>query len=259
MRPGDTDYRVIWIFDADGNAVTGEALGDFTVTARYIDYAGAAASYTHNAALTEIASGAYDFSFSRPANAGFFDLWVTNDNGYNVIENHFFGETENYDYDYLVSKVIRPVARIQDGFTIGTAIPLTMVSDRFQDAISVTIEDTDGNPITLDTTYDNYRLAIRNEAATVIYDYYESGGTWYEKKDAEAPVAMDQDVIEVNDSGVLAITLPEDAQFYEQLTGSTQSLGLYYDVRADKLAVAKTVPIIRSSALNLLRREGPAT
>lgn len=248
MQPGDTYPAIIFIRDGDGAAVTGEAIGDLTIYAR--QRAAGAASWsalTHGATLTELGSGYYALDFDLPASAGTWYLRVTSDNGYDVLPNRFSGELEAQDYDSLYASIQRPVATFTSAFTLGATQALSLVAYRYAE-ITATVQDQNGTAVDL-SGYTGLTMSVRTTAQTD-----DPTGVSFDGTDG-SPTGF---AISGSTGGTLSITIPEDASFFVAIDDNITagSTTLKYEIVGNKAGDAsKTVPLIRSSTLTLLRRE----
>lgn len=260
MRPGDTRHVTIKVTDATGAGITGLVLGNFTVRSKKYPAGGSAwEAWSPSTALTEDASGYYYLDFTLPSAACEWDFRIEHAS-YDVANGHWEGELESYDIDYIYSRVIRPVATATTDFSLGATVALDVVAYRHQ-VKTVVVEDDNGNPVTLDTTYENFILCIKNADQTKSWEYKYDGGAWKQSIDGGAFSPLTDFSIAWNDSGELTITFPETCDFYSQATAADRpkESGLYYDVRADLKTTSKTCAIIRSSAFGVYVSEGGAS
>lgn len=248
MRPGDTQHRVIRVINpATGAVVTGLTLAAFTVTALARGYGAAVwTAWTHGATLTEIGSGDYALAFTAPPTAGWWKFRIVHTAGtYQTDVTAYEGELENQDLDSIYAAGSPYSGSVSTATELGTQIPLDLVAYRWR-SIDITLE-TNGVPVDL-TTYGNLRLSVRSKNQTSI------------KLDASngSPTGF---VLTGSVAGVLHIEFPEStgagvADIYAALAAGEDETSLYYEVTGDVGSdAAKTVPLIRSSSLRLLRRE----
>lgn len=243
-QPGDTTHRLIRVKDGSGAAVTGLTLASFTIDAYAKGYGAAEfTTYTSGASITELGGGRYRFSFAMPAAAGWFDVMIRPVNtSYLVWSSHFEGEIETQDYDSLYGNILRPVATLTTNAQLGNSVPLELIANRYR-SLSITIRDQAGATVDL-STYTNLKMSVRSKDQTTT------------KWDAGPSGTPTNFVITGSVGGVLSIEIPEDATFFAALTAGSDLVNLYWEVTGDMGgSAAKTIPIIRSSALNLMRRE----
>jgi hypothetical protein len=263
MRPGDTRHVRILVLDAAGAAVTGLVKGDFSIsTKKFPDGGSAWEAWSAAETVTEEGSGFYQVAFTLPSATAEWDFWIRH-TSYDVLDGHYQGAMDNYDFDYLYSRIIRPVATLTTDFSLGAEIAMALVANRHQTK-TLTVNDDNGDPVHLATDYTlaTFILCIANEDQSKLWQYRQNGANFEEKIDAGSWATLANGQIAVDDLGNFSITFPEDCDFFDQVTASDrpQESGLHYDVRADLStgAANRTVAIIRSSTLTIYVSEGPA-
>lgn len=238
MRPGDTTTKVFHVMDADGAPVTGLTLSDYTIVAYNNGVV-----YTHSSAITELTGGNYKWTYVTPATRG--EVWINcqPNAAANTIAHaktrsvSFAGEVENQDLDSVYAANARPIITLRGSGTIGQVQALVLSQNRFR-RLEFTFVDSNGDPVLLDTDYDNYLIAVRSaDQATTIWD------------GADATITPD-------DSGVLTVDIPEDASFFDALDVGETSALLYYEITADfEQNADQTISLVPSSPLTLNRVE----
>ena len=250
-QPGGSVPRTIKVEDAAGNGIVGLTLASFTATAYGRGYGATIyTTYTHGMVVQALGGGWYDVAYVVPPSAGFHYLrLVPVSTAYRITTaNEWQGETETQDLDSIFSSVVRPVATLTLGAQLGMTLPLELVAYRYRE-LTIPVKDEAGVVIaTLATDYPDAQLkmSVRSKDGTTT--------TW----DA-GPTATPAGFTLSTVGNVLTIIIPENATFFAALaTGIDSKDDLYYEVTGDKNGTAaKTVPLIRSSALRLTRREVP--
>jgi hypothetical protein len=241
MRATETTHRLIKVTSAStGAAVTGLALGDFTVTAKALAYGAATWSdYTSSAAITEIASGLYDFAFVAPPSPGWWRVLLEHAS-HNVWNGSWEGECEVQDLDSLYGAVARPVAVLSANVEMGAQATLELVAYRYR-SFTVSIVDQNGDAIDI-SGYTGLALSIRSQDQTTT--------KW------DATHGNPAGVVLTAAGSTLSVVIPEDATFFAALPAATDSVTLYWEVTGNVGGdAAKTTPIIRSSPCIVYRRE----
>jgi hypothetical protein len=251
--PGQSVTKYLYRESAAGAAVTGKIITDFTVVAAYRPRSGSITSWAHGSTITDlnIALGAawagwYGWTFTLPATAevdcGIDIKPATGSDSIRV--SAFSGEVEGKDLVDIFNAVNQPVVVISGSGTIGQVTPLTLVAKRYRQ-ITFTFKDSVGANIdmTLGVNYTNYVFSTRDKTNQTL-----------------TPPKMDQTTGIVAGSGYVTVTILEAASFFAIMpegASVTDSFDLRYELTADLVAVSgETVPLVQSSSLTLIRREG---
>jgi hypothetical protein len=244
-QPGTTTHRVIRVQSAAGAAVTGLVTANFTFTGYQRAFTASVwSTYTTSAAITEIGSGLYALAFVLPAAAGWFDFYITPDDATRVVfSDHFEGEVESQDLDSIYANVVRTAAIPSGNNLIGTEVAGELVAYRYNQW-SIAIVDQSGAAVDL-STYTSLALSVRTTNQTT------------KKLDATdgSPTGFG---LSGSALGILTITWPESTGTLASAADIYDEPGrdLFYEVVGNLGGdAAKTVPIIRSSPLTILRRE----
>lgn len=255
MKPGEANAKIFQVLNAStGAVVTGLTLSDFTINHRHIPNGSTSpASWTHGATIAEDGSypGSYTINFASPPACKFWYLYPKPNNTayiFNPVPG-YQAELETQDVDSLYANLIRTTVQDQTKVYLGQPISnASKVAFRY-DVWTFTIQQ--GNtPVDL-SGYTNVTLGIRSaDQAKIKVNATNGVGGW---------------VITANNAGLLSITWPEaitnagtdGGDMYSWLgVGKLSAEPLYLEVTGDIGGdTAKTVPIIRSSQLTLLRRE----
>ena len=251
MQPGGLNHKTILVLDSAGAPVTGLTLAAFTPVGYSRGYGASSwATWSHGATITEIASGYYALAFTLPPAAGFWRFRITaNDITRTVLPNDWEGETEINDLDALYSAVVRPTATISSGsIALGASLPLELTAYRWR-TLSIPITGID---------FSNYpdsslRLSIRSKDQTTLK--WDAGPSATITTPSGGTAA--NFVLSGGGAGsTLTLTFPEDCSFFSALAAGNDRADLLWEVTGDHAGnAARTVPIIRSSALTILRRE----
>lgn len=242
-QPGTTTHRVIRVQSAVGAAVTGLVTADFTFTGYQRAFTASVwSTYTTSAAITEIGGGLYALAFVLPASAGWFDFYITPDDATQVVfSDHFEGEVESQDLDSIYANIVRTAAIPSGNNLLGTEVPGELVAYRYNQW-SIAIVDQSGAAIDL-TGYGTLTLGVRSlDQSTIKLDMTNGSPTGF--------------AISGTAGGILTVTWPETtgsgaADIYASITTAR-----WYEITGDLGSdTSKTVPIIRSSPLTILRRE----
>lgn len=244
MQPAGSITKFFRVLDASGAAVAGELIGDFTVTALHKPYGGTPATWTHNAALSEVTSEFYAVTFDAPATAGQWGLWIIPTTAtYQIEWAQISDETENQDRDSLGNLISRPIIGITGQGTIGQQVPIEMVAHRYR-VLRFTFVDADGNDIdmTAGTTYTSYKWSVRSVA-----------------DQTATPPKFDQTANITAGDGYVEVAVLEDSSFFDALpedANVVDTMTLRHELAADLVAVTgETVSLVPSSTLTLRRRE----
>jgi hypothetical protein len=247
MQAGETLHKIIRVVDGAGTGITGLTVGSFTVVAYGRAYGASVwSTYTHATAVVELSGGRYAVAFALPAAAGFFYYSIIpTSSSYTALPNAWEGEIENQDWDSCYAACVRAVSQLSNSFQLGMEQSLQLVAYR-QRELTVTCVDQAGAPIaTLGTDYPSatLRMSVRSQDQTTT------------KWDA-GPTGTPTGFSIATSGSTLSITIPEAATFFSALGAGVNSMTLYYEVTGDYGSdSAKTRPLIRSSALTLIRRE----
>ncbi len=202
------------------------------------------ATWSHGSVVVHIAAGWYTHTYTTPPIASQFII-----NAQPINTNYrsspvafrsvsYQGEVEDQDLDSLYVRQARPVVTIRGTGTVGQIQPITLYNNRYR-KMEFTFVDQDDVPIMLATTYDNVALAVRSaDQSTVVYS--------------------SSSITTIYDSGLMRIEWPEDAGFFATAMpiGTVAPVQLYWEVTGNLgHDVTKTVSLIPSSILNLLRSE----
>lgn len=252
MRPADTTHRITRVLNADDSPALGLTLSDFTVVARARGYGASVwSTYTHGAALVEIAGGDYALAFAAPPSAGWWRLYLLpTDPTKQVWNGSWEGECESQDLDSIYTGLsavqLGTIRNVFLGFTWNAEL----IAYRYQEW-EIPVVDQNGDPVDL-SGYTNLALSVRTLDQTT------------KKLDAGngTPTGF---VLTASAGGIVNVKWPESlgtlgsaADIYSIVpTNSlTQSEPLYHEITGDVGGdTAKTVPIIRSSLLTVGRRE----
>lgn len=244
-------YRAFRVVDpSTGLGVTGLVVGDFTI-ASYSRAYGAAAwgSYVSSYAIAEIGDGWYSLTFTNPSSAGYRLITIKLANCiYAMNISGLDGEVMTQDLASIYAAVAKPVVVLSGTGSIGQRVPLTLIAYRYR-VQTVVFRDTNGVAIDLSgATYNNFLLSVRDKTQS------NATGKWDMTTAVPTPGSVTGDA-----SGNLVITWPEDATFYAKIVNPATSFDPYsdlaYEVTADQLSTAKTIALIPSSPISLLRRE----
>jgi len=252
MRAGDLTHRVINVTDAAGAAVTGLTLADFTVTARVRGYGASVwSTFTSNAAIVEIGGGDYALAFSAPPSAGWFRVKIIPAVASRAVwSSSWEGECETQDLDSMYTGLsavqLGEIRNVYLGFTWAAEL----IAYRYQEW-SIPMVDQTGAPVDL-SGYTSLALSVRTINQTT------------KKLDATngSPTGF---VLTASAGGIITVKWPESlgtlgsaADIYSIVPAgsTTMSENLYYEITGDVGGDAtKTVPLVRSSALVVGRRE----
>ena len=253
-QPADITQRVIRVLNADGTAATGLTLAAFTVDAYGRGYgAGVWTTYASGAAVTEIGGGLYGLSFALPASAGWWRFEIRPVVTTRIVYSGIWeGETETQDLDSLYGQVVRPVATLTQGAQLGSTVSLDLVANRFRQ-LAIPIVTQSGAPYDLSVvTVGSLRMSVRSKNQTTTkWDAGPTGTISLGTGTAANFVITHSGV-----AGALSVEIPEDSGFFAALAAGEDTIDLYWEVTGDLGGVAaKTIPIIRSSPLQLRRRE----
>lgn len=252
MRAGDLTHRVINVTDAAGAAVTGLTLADFTVTARARGYGASVwSTYTSNAAIVEIGGGDYALAFSAPPSAGWYRVKIVPAVATRAIWNASWeGECETQDLDSIFTGLAAvQLGEIRNVF-LGFTWNAELIAYRYQEW-SIPMVDQTGAPVDL-SGYTGLALSVRTLNQTT------------KKLDAMngSPTGF---VLTASAGGIITVNWPESlgtpgsaADIYSIVpaASNTMSEALFYEITGDVGGDAtKTVPLVRSSALIVGRRE----
>jgi hypothetical protein len=255
MKPLEANAKIFQVLNAStGALVSGLTLSDFTIVHKYIPSGSTTpAAWTHGATITAVSglAGYYAINFASPPASVFWFLYPQPNNAayiFNPVPG-YQAELETQDVDSLYANLIRTSVQDQTKVYLGQTISnASKVAFRY-DVWTFTILQ--GNtPVDL-SGYTNIKMGIRSPDQTAIkYEAVSGTGGW---------------TITANSAGLLTITWPEaitnagtlGGDVYSWLgIGKTSAEPLYIEVTGDVGGdTAKTVPIIRSSQITLLRRE----
>jgi hypothetical protein len=255
VKPGEANAKIFQVINAStGALVSGLTLSDFTIVHKYVPSGSTTpAAWTHGATITAVSglAGYYTLNFASPPAAAFWFIYPQPNNTayiFNPVPG-YQAELETQDVDSLYANLIRTTVQDQTKVYLGQPISnAAKVAFRY-DVWTFTILQ-GNNPVDL-SGYTNVTLGIRSADQTSIkYNAVTGVGGW---------------TITANNAGLLSITWPEaitntgtlGGDVYSWLaTGKLSAEPLYIEVTGDIGGdTAKTVPIIRSSQMTLLRRE----
>jgi hypothetical protein len=210
-QPGNVTYRLLYVVNASGVAVTGLTLSSFTVQAYARGYGGSImTTYSAGSVLQEIGSGLYDLSFLLPAAAGFFSYRIApNTVGQLIVgANIWSGEVETQDFASINANIVVPVATVTTSAILGMTLPLECIAYRYR-TLAAIIKTQSGATVDL-TQYSNFKLSIRSlDQTTTKWDC--------------APGVPYGVAITGDNAGNLTIDLPESASgpLYVQWAAAT--------------------------------------
>ena len=251
MLRAERTYRQISVAEADDSPVTGLVLAGLVVTAYARAYGAAAAAmatYDASPALVELGGGAYELAFLAPPLAGWYCVTARPVTTTRSLWNaRWEGECEANDLDSVMISISAGGVAPPANLLLGWSYPGQLVAARYN-RWSLPIVDANGAAVDL-STYGALRLSVRSIDQTT------------RKLDAQhgSPAGF----VLLGTPGLLTLEWPEStgagiADIYAHLaTGDLiAATPLYYEVTGDVAGdPAKTVPIIRSSALIISRRE----
>ncbi len=245
----DNVYRCFRVVNpATGLGVTGLLLADFTIVGYKRAYGASPwAVYALGAAIAEIADGWYGLDFTNPAAAGYRlatikPVLAT----YQLTHAGWDGEVMSQDLASIYAAVAKPVVTVSSSGSVGQIVPLTLIAYRYRQLVMV-FRDQNGVAIDFPATYNNLQLGIRDKTQS------DATAKW----DLTTAVPT-VGTISGDASGNLTVTFPEDATFFAKIANPATTLDPYslqYEITGDLLAVSKTVSLVPSSPLTLLRRE----
>ena len=244
-RPGDTAYHTFQVLDATGAGVTGLTLANFTKWAQTRPYVGGSwATWTDASALVEIGSGWYALAFTLPA-AGWWRYRLTpNTASYVAYPDAWEDETELQDLDSVYANVVKTVATLTTTAQLGNTVPIELVANRYRQ-VDISITDSAGNAYNVQSNFPDASLRMSVRSADQTTTKWDAG-----------PTATPTGFTLTSVGSVLTFIIPEGATFFSALGAGATSLGLFYEITGDLGGdTTKTMPIIRSSALTLSRRE----
>lgn len=239
MKAGGAFWPVVYVTNpTTGAAVTGLLSGSWTVTC-YL--AGTVTAVT--TAWTEIGSGYYKVNITLPATVGYVVILISN--GTNLVSpNRWEGSNTIKDVDDAYNASAKAVAYI----TTVTGNPytdtlLTLDANRAQ-TITVQVNDQTGAAVNL-SGYSNYAFTV-----------------WDKTHSSVGTRTIITTGISGSSGGVLTITVPETAGFFTlmdaAITAGSDTLTLYYDVKADAGGVSTATQNIIRGTITLRRYEGAA-
>lgn len=244
MQPGGSITKYFRVLDASGAAVTGLAIGNFTVTAWHKPYGGSPATWTHGASLSEIASGFYALTYTAPATAGQWGLWIVPSTAtYQIEFAQISDETENQDRDSLGNLVSRPIIGLTGDGSIGQTQAISLFAYRYR-LLRFTFVDSAGDPVDMTdgTTYTAYRWSVRDPA-----------------DQTEANAKFDQSTGITAGDGYVEVAVLENSSFFAAITegaSAANSKELRHELSADLVSPSgERVALVPSSVLTIYRRE----
>lgn len=251
-QPGEITYRLVKITSPTGIPVTGLTLGSFTFSSYGRGYgAGSWSSYAASSVLAEIGSGLYSLQFTLPTSAGWWRVLF--EHATNTVWNGSWeGEVETQDQDSLYGAIVQPVATLSTSFQLGSTVDASLVAFRYR-VLTIPIYDSSGAAYTnLATDFPSATLKLSIRSKDQITTKWDAGpsGVISSGAGTAANFAI------TTASNVLTIAIPEDSGFFSALAAAADSADLFYEVTGDLGSVAAhTQPIIRSSAMTIIRRE----
>ncbi len=252
-QPNNTVVKFFKRLDAAGAPSPLKNTGDFVFVGYHAPAGTLPAAYTHNSVITELANGYYAWSYSLAPTAGFSGLDIDVLAGTDTIEMlPLQGEVENQDLDAIYASASRPTVTLSGGGTIGQVTPVTLVNKRYR---KLTFNFVDAAGVNIDMTagvlYTAYTFAVRAR---------DNQTTAPPKIDAvNGTVTAGFTYVITGGMGYVDVEIPEDATFFTLPEGASviETIDHRFELTADLVAspAARTVAIVQSSPLNLVRRE----
>jgi hypothetical protein len=243
MQPGDSVDHYFEVRTPAGVAVTGLVTADFTFTAWHTPYGGTSASWTHGAAVTELAAGRYRVRFALPATAGAWGFYLTHAT-HIVTPVGWEDELETYDLDAIAAIVAKPVVRLQGSGTLGEAAAVPDLIAFRKAILTLSVLDGNGDPYDF-TGWANFAVGFRSPST-------QSGGA----PRLDAVHGTPTGFAMVVSAGLITLTIPDDLSIFSAITeGATpvDSVEVDMEVVGDSPS-GQTISIVAPSRFRILKR-----
>ncbi len=252
-QPANTVVKYIRRLDAGGSPSLGKVTADFAFVGFHAPVGGSPAAYAHGSATDELSDGYYAWSYVLAATAGFTGLDIEVASGTDIIEMlPLQGEVENQDLDSIYASASSPTVTLSGGGTIGQVTPITLVNMRYRKLTFHFVDDA-GNDIDMTdgVNYTDFVFAVRAR------DNQTSTPPKVDAEDGDATAGFNNAI--TGGPGFIDVEIPEDATFFTLTEGANviETIDHRYELTGDLVdsPAARTVALVQSSPLNLVRRE----